>query len=62
MSDNTIGELFPEKYCMCGVMVRVLTSSVVDRGVIVRVLTSSVVDCGVMVKVLTSSVVDRGFV
>ena len=53
-----------------GVMVSVLTSSVVDRGfisgVMVSVLTSSVVDhgfiSGVMVSVLVSSVVDRGFI
>jgi hypothetical protein len=52
-----------------GVMVSVLTLSVVDRGfiggVIVSVLTSSVLDLGfiggVMVSVLTSSVVDLGF-
>jgi MOSC domain-containing protein YiiM len=36
---------------ICGVMVKVLASSVVDHGLI----------CGVMVRVLASSVVDHGF-
>jgi hypothetical protein len=44
-----------------GVMVSVLTSSVVDRGFEPRVLTSRVVDRGFEPRVLTSSVVDREF-
>ena len=53
-----------------GVMVRMLASSVVDRGfigdVMVRMLASSMVDRGftggVMFSMLASSVVDRGFI